>query len=206
MPLDPPTPLSAIAGFAENRHEIKLGIAHRARAFLELAEDLLQAHDRRRLQKARPAQARLNQGKRKRSLFRAQLLDRQPFAAPRNEVPVEPLWRVVRIGRLGDLRLASMIPRTGQPPPPCGFRSARPAPPAHSARPTTATDANSKLALIPRSISVPRSPKRHRLNVPSSLHLRSKSRSQAPGSISWTDSRFFWTVPGNWRIRHEDSR
>ena len=81
MPLDPPAPFPTVLGLAENRQEIQLGIAHRARPFLELAENLLEAHDRRGLQEARPAQARLDQGKRQRPLFRAQLLDRQPFAA-----------------------------------------------------------------------------------------------------------------------------
>ena len=52
MPLDPPAPFPTIFGLAENRQEIQLGIAHRARPFLELAEDLLQAHDRRGLQES----------------------------------------------------------------------------------------------------------------------------------------------------------
>src|SRR5262249_57344338 len=48
MPLDPPAPLAAVARRAEDRQEILLGIASRAvAALLQLAQDRLQAHDRR---------------------------------------------------------------------------------------------------------------------------------------------------------------
>ena len=55
MPLDPPAPLAAVQRLAEDREVIQLGVAHRAAPFLELPEDLLQAHDRRGLQETRPA-------------------------------------------------------------------------------------------------------------------------------------------------------
>src|SRR5207249_6974681 len=57
MTLDAPAPGAVRPGFAENRHEIKLRIAGRTFALLEVAKDLFQAHDGRGLQIAAMTQS-----------------------------------------------------------------------------------------------------------------------------------------------------
>src|SRR6516162_2578316 len=86
MTLDPPAPLSGFRRRAENRDEIPLGIADRAAAGFQLAEDVFQAHDRRRLLITAFAGAGPEQGQRRfplrgRHFLEPQALARRPLLA-----------------------------------------------------------------------------------------------------------------------------
>ena len=90
-------------GRAEDRHEIVLGVAQRAGAFLQLEQHLFEGHDRLGLHVAAAAQGDGQDGLGEVTLARIHGLERETLAGGRHEDPVRPLGVVELEGRLGFL-------------------------------------------------------------------------------------------------------
>src|SRR5687767_336836 len=91
MTLDAPAPWLVSAGLAENRHEIELGVACRARSGLfEFGENRFQTHDRNGFPVSAMTQSRSEERVREEPLFLGHFLDRQSLSRARNEMPVGP--------------------------------------------------------------------------------------------------------------------
>ena len=90
-------------GRPEDRHEVVLGVAQGAGAFLQLEQHLFEGHDRLGLHVAAAAQGDGEDGLRKVALARIHGLERETLAGGRHEDPVRPLGVVELEGRLGFL-------------------------------------------------------------------------------------------------------
>jgi hypothetical protein len=90
MALDPPAPLAVVGQSDEHADGVQLCVADRAGAALLDAEDLLQAHDRRRLEHALRRELGVEQAEGERPLLGLQGLDRDALPLAGNPVPVEP--------------------------------------------------------------------------------------------------------------------
>src|SRR5438046_26100 len=103
MALEAPAPGAFRIRLAEERHEIEFRVAGRTLTLLEVAEDLLQAHDGRSLQIPAMTQSGAQQRVSEVLLLRRHFLKRQSLSLAWNEVPVETFVGLERVGGFGGL-------------------------------------------------------------------------------------------------------
>ena len=109
MSFDPPSPAAVVGRRAEDRQEIAFRIAERPAPLFHLFEDLLEAHDRCRLEEAVGADAGAEQAEGQGALRRLHIFDGKPLALARDKVPIDPFGIVVGESCLGFLTVVERV-------------------------------------------------------------------------------------------------